>query len=151
MRTDATNAAATEEETVAELSERERGVLQKQAFVHLSTLDAGGAPHGSVVWVNVDGDTILINTAEGRSKVDNVRKDPRVSVSVADPDNPYDSVSVTGTVTEITHDGADAHIDAMAKKYLGEDTYPFRGPDEVRVLLKITPDAVKSMFMSDFM
>jgi PPOX class probable F420-dependent enzyme len=136
---------------MAGLSERERGVLQKQAFVHLSTLDAEGAPHGSVVWVDVDGDMILINTAEGRSKVENVRGNPRVSVSVADPDNPYDSVSVSGTVEEITNDGADAHIDAMAKKYLGQDTYPFRAPDEVRVLLKIRPTAVKSMFMSDFM
>lgn len=133
------------------LSDREKGVLQKQAFVHLSTLGADGAPHGSVVWVDVDGDTILINTAEGRSKVENVRRDPRVSVSVADPDNPYDSVSVSGTVTEITHEGADAHIDAMAMKYLGQETYPFRAPDEVRVLLKITPSSVKSLFMSDFM
>lgn len=133
------------------LSDREKGVLQKQAFVHLSTLGADGAPHGSVVWVDVDGDTILINTAEGRSKVENVRRDPRVSVSVADPDNPYDSVSVSGTVTEITHEGADAHIDAMATKYLGQETYPFRAPDEVRVLLKITPSSVKSLFMSDFM
>jgi PPOX class probable F420-dependent enzyme len=136
---------------MAELSERERGVLQKVAFVHLCTLDAGGSPHGSVVWVDVDGDTILINTAEGRAKVNNVRNDPRVSVSAADPDNPYDSVSVSGTVEEITHDGADAHIDAMAMKYMGKETYPFRAPDEVRVLLKIRPTSVKSMFMSDFM
>lgn len=136
---------------MAQLSERERGVLQKQAFVHLSTLGPDGSPHGSVVWVDVDGDTVLINTAEGRSKVEHVRNDPRVSVSVADPDNPYDSVSVSGVVEEITHEGADAHIDAMAMKYLGQETYPFRGPDEVRVLLKIRPTGVKSLFMSDFM
>jgi PPOX class probable F420-dependent enzyme len=136
---------------MAELSEREQGVLRKQAFAHLSTLDEGGAPHGSVVWVDVDGGDVLINTAEGRAKVAHVRNDPRVSVSVADPDNPYDSVSVSGTVVEDTHEGADAHIDAMAKKYLGQDTYPFRAPDEVRVLLRIRPTGVKSMFMSDFM
>ncbi len=136
---------------MAELSERERGVLRKQAFVHLCTLGADGAPHGSVVWVDVNGDTVLINTAEGRSKVANVRNDPRVSVSAADPDNPYDSVCVSGVVEEITHEGADAHIDAMAKKYLDQDTYPFRAPDEVRVLLRIRPTSVKSLFMSDFM
>lgn len=136
---------------MAELSEREQGVLRKQAFAHFSTLGADGAPHGSVVWVDVDGGDILINTAEGRAKVAHVRNDPRVSVSVADPDNPYDSVSVSGTVVEDTHEGADAHIDAMAKKYLDQDTYPFRAPDEVRVLLRIRPTGVKSMFMSDFM
>lgn len=136
---------------MAELSEREQGVLRKQAFAHLATLGEDGSPHGSVVWVDVDGGDILINTAEGRAKLAHVRNDPRVSVSVADPDNPYDSVSVSGTVAEITHDGADAHIDAMAKKYLGQDTYPFRAPDEVRVLLRIRPTGVKSMFMSDFM
>ena len=136
---------------MAELSEREQGVLRKQAFAHLSTLGDDGSPHGSVVWVDVDGGDILINTAEGRAKVAHVRNDPRVSVSVADPDNPYDSVSVSGTVIEDTHEGADAHIDAMAKKYLGQDTYPFRAPDEVRVLLRIRPTGVKSMFMSDFM
>lgn len=136
---------------MANLSERERGVLRKQAFAHLGTLDGSGAPHGSVVWVDVEGDTILVNTAEGRSKTDHVRADPRVSVSVADPDNPYDSVCVSGTVTEITNEGADAHIDAMAKKYLDQDTYPFRAPGEVRVLLKITPASVKSLFMSDMM
>ena len=136
---------------MAQLTDRERGVLQKQAFVHLSTLGPDGSPHGSVVWVDVEGDDILINTAEGRSKVEHVRNDPRVSVSVADPDNPYDSVSVSGVVEEITHEGADAHIDKMAGKYLGEDTYPFRAPDEVRVLLRIRPTAVKSLFMSDLM
>lgn len=136
---------------MAGMSEREKGVLRKQAFAHLCTLGADGSPHGSVVWVDVDGEDILINSAEGRAKVEHVRNDPRVSVSVADPDNPYDSVSVSGTVVEDTHEGADAHIDAMAKKYLDQDTYPFRGPDEVRVLLRIRPTGVKSMFMSDFM
>jgi PPOX class probable F420-dependent enzyme len=136
---------------MADLSERERGLFHKVTFAHLGTVAPDGSLHGSVVWVDVEGNTILINTAEGRSKVTNVRNDPRVSVSAADPDNPYDSVSVSGTVAEVTHEGADAHIDAMAKKYLGQDVYPFREPGEVRVILKINAGSVKSLFMSDFM
>jgi len=136
---------------MAGLNERERGLLQKKAFAHLGTLGPEGEPYGSVVWVDVDDGHILINTAEGRAKLDHVRRDPRVSVSVADPDMPYDSVDVSGTVVEVTADGADAHIDAMAKKYLDQDVYPFRAPGEQRVILKVRPDHVKSLFMSDSM
>jgi hypothetical protein len=74
-----------------------------------------------------------------------VRRDPRVSLSLIDPDNGYRYLEVRGRVVEITEDGADAHIDALAKKYLGKDKYPFRRPGEVRVTYKVAPEKVTSM------
>lgn len=85
---------------------------------------------------------IVINSAEGRRKDKNIRADPRVAVSITDPDNPYRCVMIRGKVVDITKVGADAHIDAMAKKYLGKDSYPFRQPGEVRVLYTIEADRV---------
>lgn len=90
---------------------------------------------------------IVINTAEGRRKVEHMRRDDRVGLSVHQQSNPYNNVSVRGRVTEITAEGADAHIDVLAKKYLGEDAYPFRSPDEVRLIVRIRPEDVTSLFM----
>lgn len=88
---------------------------------------------------------ILVNTAEGRQKPRNVRRDPRVAISVADQRSPYRHVTIRGRVVEVTHEGAEAHIDRMAKKYLGKDVYPWRRPGERRVLLKIEPEHIASM------
>lgn len=129
------------------LSDRERALFEEANFGHVATLGEDGHPHVSPVWVDVEGDLIVFNTAEGRRKTDDVRRDDRVSISVHQQSNPYNSVSVSGRVVEVTHEGADAHIDAMAKKYLGQDSYPFRGPGEVRVLVRIRPEGVSSMFM----
>jgi PPOX class probable F420-dependent enzyme len=95
------------------------------------------------VWVHYEGDRIVVNSAEGRVKPRNVREDPRVALSATDPDNPYQAIIVRGRVDEITHEGADDHIDAMAKKYLGRDRYPFRQMGEQRVKIYIQPEAVK--------
>src|SRR5205823_5558391 len=100
------------------------------------------APQITETWVDTDGQHILINTAQGRQKERNVRRDPRVAVQIVDPATDYRIFSVRGRVTEITTDGADAMIDQLAKKYLGQDTYPFRQSTEVRVILKVTPDKV---------
>jgi PPOX class probable F420-dependent enzyme len=131
---------------LASLNDRERTLFEEVNFVHLATVAEDGHPHVSPVWVDLDGDVIVINTAEGRRKTDDMRRDPRVGLSVHQQTNPYNHASVRGRVLELTHEGADAHIDAMAKKYLGQDVYPFRAPGEVRVIVRIEVEAVSSMF-----
>lgn len=119
-----------------------KAILRQPVLVHLSTLMADGSPQASPVWVDIDGDTILINSAQDRVKDKNMRRDPRVAVSVTDPQNPYKALMIRGRVKNISTQGADAHIDAMAKKYLGKDKYPFRQPGEVRVIYRIEPESV---------
>jgi PPOX class probable F420-dependent enzyme len=122
-----------------------KAVLKKPVFVHLATVMPDGSPHASPVWVDIDGDTIVINTAQGRVKDKNMRRDPHVAISVTDPDNSYSTLMVRGKVTKFTTDGADDHIDKMAKKYLGKDKYPFRKPGEVRVIYRIEPRVVSTV------
>ena len=114
-------------------------LFRKKAFAHLATLMPDGKPQVTPVWVDYDGEHVLINTAEGRLKDKNMQRDGRIALSIIDPDNPYRYLEVRGQVAERTHQGADAHIDAMAKKYLDQDKYPFRRPGEVRVIYKVTP------------
>ena len=125
---------------MAELSDDTREILKKKAFVHVGTLMGDGAPQVSPVWVNVDGNDILFNTAAGRLKPKNLRRDPRIALSVVDPDNDYKSVLIRGKVTEITEDGADEHIDSLAKKYMDKDVYPYRQDDEVRLIVRVEPE-----------
>ena len=101
-----------------------------------------GSPHVAPTWVDYDGDMILINTAVGRIKEKNVKSDKRVALSIYDSSNPYNMVTVRGIVKEITENNADFHIDKLAKKYLGLNSYPFRSPDEKRIILKIIPERV---------
>jgi PPOX class probable F420-dependent enzyme len=115
-------------------------LFNKKAFAHLATLMPDGKPQVNPVWVDYDGKYVLINTAEGRLKDKNMQRDGRVALSITDPDNPYRYLEVRGRVAQRTYEGADAHIDAMAKKYLGQDKYPFRKPGEVRVIYKVTPE-----------
>jgi len=119
-------------------------LLQEPQLAHFVTLMSDGSPQVTPVWVDVepDGGTVLINTAEGRVKTQNVERDTRVAVSVADSANPWRFVLVRGTIVERRHEGADAHIDRLAKKYLGKDTYPFRREGEQRVTLVIKPHHV---------
>jgi PPOX class probable F420-dependent enzyme len=120
-------------------------LFKKKAFAHLATVMSDGKPQVTPVWVDYDGRHVLINTAEGWLKDKHMQRDGRVALSLADPDNPYRYLEVRGRVIERTKNGADAHIDAMAKKYLGQDKYPFRQPGEVRVLYKIEPERSTSM------
>lgn len=99
-----------------------------------------GSPQVTAVRVEYDGTHVLGNSAEGRAKPRNVRRDSRVALSIVDQENPYTSATIRGRVVEITHDGADAHIDKLAEKYLGHDSYPFRQPGEQRVTFKIAPE-----------
>jgi len=117
-----------------------RDLFQKPAFASLTTLMPDGSPQVTPVWCDVDGDTVLVNTAKGRQKDRNLRRDPRVALAIIDPDNPYRYLQVRGHVTEITEQGADAHIDQLAKKYMGVDQYPLRTPNETRVIYKIGVD-----------
>ncbi len=120
--------------------ENYRDLFQKKAFGSLSTLNPDGSPQTTPVWVDYQDGDLWVNSALGRQKDKNVRRDPRVAVAIIDPDNPYRYVEVRGRVRQITQDGADAHIDKMARKYLGQDKYPFRAPGEQRVLYKIEID-----------
>lgn len=122
-----------------------KAVLEKPVLVHVATLMPDGSPQSTPVWVDLEGDSIVLNSAQGRLKDKNIRRDPRVSLSATDPDNPYKMLSVRGRVTEITTQGADDHIDKLAKKYLGKDKYPFRRPGEVRVIYRVEPIAVSGM------
>jgi PPOX class probable F420-dependent enzyme len=114
----------------------------KNAFANVATLNPDGSPQVTPVWVDFDGTYVLINTAKGRVKAKNLAREPRVALSIADPDNAYRYLGIQGRVVEMTESGGDAHIDKMAKKYLGKDSYPFRAPGEVRLIVKISPDKV---------
>jgi PPOX class probable F420-dependent enzyme len=114
----------------------------KLAFAHVATLNADGSPQVTPVWVDFDGTHVLFNTAKGRVKAKNLARDARVALSIADPDNAYRHVAIQGHVVNMTETGGDAHIDKMAKKYLGKDSYPFRQPGEVRLIVTIAPDKV---------
>lgn len=117
-------------------------LIDKKTFVHLATVMPDGSPQVSPVWIDHEGGYIVINSAKGRVKDRNIRRNPKVALSLVDPDNPYQTVSVRGRVVEITEKGADRHIDRMAKKYLGQDKYPYRKASEVRVIYKVLPDQV---------
>ena len=120
-------------------------LLQKKAFANLATVNPDGSPQVTPVWFDVDGEDIRINTARGRVKDRNLRRNAAVALAVMDPDNPYRYVQVRGRVSEVTESGADAHIDSLAKKYMGVDKYPYRRPGEVRVIFKIRPERVQTM------
>jgi len=120
-------------------------ILDKKSFAHVATLMPDGSPQVTPVWVDHADGKILINSARGRLKDKNMERDKRVALSITDPDNPYRSLSLRGKVVEVRTEGADAHIDKLAKKYMGVDKYPLRKPDEVRVIYVIDPEKVATM------
>jgi PPOX class probable F420-dependent enzyme len=124
----------------AVIPEKYRDLFSKRAFASLGTLMPDGRPQVTPVWVDFDGEHVIFNSAKGRQKDRNVRRDPRVSLALIDPENPYRFMEIRGRVIEITEDGAAAQIDKLAKKYLGVDKYPYAQPGEVRVLYKIKPE-----------
>jgi PPOX class probable F420-dependent enzyme len=116
-----------------------------KAFANLATLFPDGSPQVTPVWFDTEGDAIRVNSAKGRWKDRNMRRDGRVALAIMDPANPYRYLQIRGRVQRITEEGADAHIDRLAKKYMGADTYPFRQPGEVRVIYVIRPERVSTM------
>jgi len=124
------------------LSEKAKALLARPVIAHLATVSPDGSPQLTPLWIETDGNDLLVNTAAGRVKANNMTHDSRVAVSLVDPDDPYNVVVVKGTVVEVTEDGADAQIDELAKKYLGLDEYPMRRPGEVRLSIRIRPDRI---------
>ena len=122
-----------------------RDLLTKKAFANLATVMPDGSPQVTPVWCDFDGSHIRINSAKGRVKDKNMRHNAQVALAIQDPDNPYRYLAVRGRVDEISEAGADAHIDSLAKKYLGQDRYPNRKPGEVRITYRIRPEHVSSM------
>jgi PPOX class probable F420-dependent enzyme len=117
-------------------------VTTKKAFANLATVKPNGSPQVTPVWFDFDGQSIRVNSARGRTKDKNMRRDPRVALSILDPVNPYRYLEIRGRVIKITEDGAVKHINALAKKYRGTETYRSRSPDEVRVIYVIEPRRV---------
>jgi PPOX class probable F420-dependent enzyme len=130
---------------MAAIPEKYRDLFSKPAFANLATLMPDGNPQVTPVWIDYDGKYVIVNSAKGRQKDRNLRREPRVALTVMDPENPYRYLGIRGRVKEITERGADAHIDKMAKKYLNKDKYPYRQPGEVRVLYKIEPEHTQAM------
>jgi PPOX class probable F420-dependent enzyme len=118
-------------------------LLQGKNFCHVATLRADGSVHDVPVWVDVQDGLATLNTAEGRAWPRNLERDPRVTLTVQNMENPYEYVEIRGKEAERTHEGADEDIDALAKKYLGLDEYPYRQPGEQRLIIRVAPDHVK--------
>jgi PPOX class probable F420-dependent enzyme len=120
-------------------------VTKKKAFAHLATTMPDGSPQVTPVWIDYANGVLRVNTAKGRTKARNMQTGARVAVAIQDPDNPYRYLQVRGRVKHMTEQGADAHIDALAKKYLGQDKYPYRRPGEVRQIYEIEPLHAQTM------
>jgi PPOX class probable F420-dependent enzyme len=117
----------------------------KKAFANLATVMVDGTPQVTPVWFDYTGALVRVNTAKGRVKSRTLRPGAPVALAIMDPDNPYRYLQIRGRVRSATEQGADAHIDSLAKKYLGKDSYPFRQPGEVRVMYEIEPTAASGM------
>ena len=122
---------------------RAEELLQAKNFCNVATLRADGSVHGVPVWVDVQDGRPVLNTAEGRAWLRNLERDPRVTLTMQNLENPYEYVEVRGRVVERTHEGADEHIDALAKKYLGVEEYPYRQPGEQRVIIRVEPERAR--------
>ncbi|SMH70493.1 Flavin nucleotide binding protein [Candidatus Nitrosotalea okcheonensis] len=120
-------------------------LIEDKNLAFVATLMKNNSPQITPVWIDLVDGKIIVNTAEGRVKQRNVSRDPRVAISIVDRNNPYNMVTIRGQVVEQTVEGADEHIDKMAKKYLGVDKYPFAMPGEKRIMLKIVPQKIFHM------
>jgi len=130
---------------MALIPESHAGILDTKALLYLGTQNKDGSPQVSPVWFKTNGDIIEINSAKDRLKDINMRARPKVSIAIVDPENAYRWVGIQGTVVEITENGAEEHIDALANKYLGVDSYPNRQAGQVRVIYRIRADKVFTM------
>jgi PPOX class probable F420-dependent enzyme len=118
-------------------------LLRAKNFCNVATLRVDGSVHSVPLWVDVQDGRPVLNTVEGRAWPRNLERDPRVTLTVPNWENPYEYVEVRGREAERTYDGANEHIDFLAKKYLGQDSYPYRQPGEQRVIIRVEPDHVK--------
>jgi PPOX class probable F420-dependent enzyme len=129
---------------VAQLTDAQTKLFTDRNFASLATIRKDGTAHVSPVWVDWDGTHAVFNTAKGRAKHRHIERDARVTLTVWSADDPYRYVEVTGTA-RLVDEGADEHINKMAKKYIDQDVYPWKGPDEVRVIVEVTPERVTGM------
>ena len=120
-------------------------LTDKKAFAHLATIMPDGSPQVTPVWFDYTNGVVRVNTAKGRIKARNLSVGSKVALSIVDPDNAYRYIQIRGAVSKETTDGADAHIDSLAKKYLGKDVYPWHNEKEVRVIYEITPATAQTM------
>ena len=121
---------------------RPEELLKGKNYANVATIRSDGTIHGAPVWVDVQDGLAVLNTAEGRAWPKNLERDPHVTLTVQNMENPYEYVEIRGQVAERTHEGADEHIDVLAKKYLDADSYPFRQPGEQRVIIRVAPEHV---------
>jgi PPOX class probable F420-dependent enzyme len=128
---------------MTEIPTEARHLLGGKNFAHVTTVMKDGSPQVSPVWIDSKDGLVLFNTAEGRLKPINLRRDPRVAISIINPENPYERLLIRGRAVELTHEGAEKHIDALAKRYMGVEEYPLRQPGEVRVIVKVKPEHVQ--------
>ena len=124
------------------LTENAKRLLREPVLAHIATIDAKGRPNISPVWVDVDGDDVVFNTAEGRVKAINLRANPNVAVSIGDPLDPHRVIALRGTVTEMTHEGADEQIDFLARKYLGHERFQDRREGQQRLKIRVRPERI---------
>jgi PPOX class probable F420-dependent enzyme len=122
-----------------------REFLATRCYVHLATLMADGSPQVSPVWAETDGDLIVVNSAAGRVKDRNIKRDARVALSATHPDDPFKALMIRGRVVKVTEEGAEDGIDRLARKYIGGERYEWRRPGEVRVAYYIQPETVKTL------
>jgi PPOX class probable F420-dependent enzyme len=128
---------------MAELSSKAQDLIDQPNLGYLATVNSDGSPQVSPVWIDRDDGRIVVNTAAGRAKERNMRREPRVAISVVNRENPYEKVDIRGRVVDVVEgDEAERHIDLMAKKYMGQDNYPWRSPEQRRVVFKIEPERV---------
>jgi PPOX class probable F420-dependent enzyme len=120
-------------------------LTQKKTLAHLATVMPDGSPQVTPVWFFYKDGKFVVNTARGRVKDRNMTKNAQVALSIVDPDNDYAHIAIRGKIVRMTEEGADANIDALAMKYLGKEKYPFRRPDEVRVVYEIEPTSISAM------
>lgn len=130
---------------MANATEKYLDLLESKQLIVMATVSDDGTPQTSPVWFHYKDGVIWINSAKGRLKDRNMRARPQFSGCIVDPANPYRYVEVRGEIFEITEEGADAHIDFLAHRYLGVDTYPYRNDKETRVIYKIRPTHVTGM------
>jgi PPOX class probable F420-dependent enzyme len=129
------------------LPDQVKQLIEDKSYAHVATLMPDGSPQVTQTWVDHDGDTIIINSNEGSQKHKNVLRNPKISMDISDPGNSYRVAMIRGRVSEVTFDGAEDHVDRLAKKYLGQDKYPMRRPGVRRVMIKVEPLHVSAPFI----
>ena len=125
-----------------ELTDKQRKFLTDKNFAFIGTVRKDGSPQVTPVWVDFDGTHVVFNTEQKRAKVRNLRRNPRVVISILNAENPYEYIQIEGRAVEITDQGGADHIDRMAKKYMGQDRYPWNQPGDVRLIVKVAPEKV---------